>query len=152
MSWLLLVLIITAILLLGLGFTFFFTRRVATPKTACKHAAGSKPPPVETSLLNRNGHFHPIDNSVSTVCPVCSAALPAGERVHSTVFPPEGDRTRMMHILGCVYCLAGEGKRVCPVCGLTLSAREPLVARVFERPGRTHVHVLGCAHCRAKPQ
>lgn len=92
----------------------------------------------------------PTRSGVPQVCPVCSATLSAGERIRSTIYPPKGG-FRAMHILGCVSCLAGERARVCPVCGKTLSLHEPLIARVFERPGRTHVHVLGCTRCHAAP-
>jgi hypothetical protein len=53
-----------------------------------------------------------------------------------------------MHIRGCVYCLNGERDRVCPVCGARLGANDILIARMFERPRRAHVHVLGCSKCR----
>jgi hypothetical protein len=141
-------LILLGVVLIGLGLAWLFTRRAKTLETYYKQT-GSKAAPLQS----KGGRFRHTDNSASTVCPVCSANLPVSEKVHSTVFPPEGDGTRIMHILGCVYCLAGERKRVCPVCGCALSTREPLVARVFERPGRMHVHVLGCTRCRgAKPQ
>jgi hypothetical protein len=140
--------IIAGVVLIGLGIAWLFIRRSKTPETYYKQT-GKKAAPLQS----KGGQFRHTDSSASTVCPVCSANLPASEKVHSSVFPPEGDGTRIMHIQGCVYCLAGERKRVCPVCGHTLSIREPLVARVFERPGRTHVHVLGCTRCRgARPK
>jgi hypothetical protein len=82
-------------------------------------------------------------------CPVCSAKLVTGELVKSSAFPSlTGGKDRLMHIRGCVYCLNGERARVCPVCGARLGAQEILIARMFERPGRAHVHVLGCSRCR----
>jgi hypothetical protein len=82
-------------------------------------------------------------------CPVCSAKLAPGELVKSSVFPSlTGGQDRLMHIRGCVYCLNGERQRVCPVCGARLGAKDILVARMFERPRRAHVHVLGCSRCR----
>jgi hypothetical protein len=53
-----------------------------------------------------------------------------------------------MHITGCVYCLDGSRPRICPVCGTELTPEEILFARFFEKPGRSHVHVLGCTRCR----
>jgi hypothetical protein len=82
------------------------------------------------------------------VCPVCSAKLGIEERVKSSAFPGLPGQGRMMHIWGCVYCLDGSRKRVCPVCGAVIGVDQILVARMFERPGRSHVHVLGCSYCR----
>ena len=83
-------------------------------------------------------------------CPVCSAKLSEGELVKSSAFPSmNGGKDRLMHILGCVYCLREERLRICPVCGQTLRPDEILVARMFERlRRRPHVHVLGCSRCR----
>jgi hypothetical protein len=82
-------------------------------------------------------------------CPVCSAKLDGGELVKSSAFPSlTGGKDRLMHIRGCVYCLNGERDRICPVCGARLGAKDILIARMFERPRRAHVHVLGCSKCR----
>ncbi len=81
-------------------------------------------------------------------CPVCSAKLTPGQRVRSSAFPSMNGSDRLMHINGCIYCLSGERKRVCPVCGANLSIQDVLVARLFDKPGRSHVHVLGCSRCR----
>jgi hypothetical protein len=83
-------------------------------------------------------------------CPVCSAKLVKGERVKSSAFPSMGGADRMMHIAGCVYCLKGNRPRVCPVCGAILREDEILVARLFEKPVRSHVHVLGCSRCKLR--
>jgi hypothetical protein len=82
------------------------------------------------------------------VCPVCSAKLNVNERVKSSAFPGLPGQGRMMHIWGCDYCLDGGRKRVCPVCGAVIGTDQILVARMFEKPGRSHVHVLGCSYCR----
>ncbi|MDR3337680.1 MAG: hypothetical protein LBT16_10795 [Treponema sp.] len=82
------------------------------------------------------------------VCPVCSVKLLEGERVKSSAFPGLPGQGRMMHIFGCVYCLNGGRERKCPVCGAIIDVDEILVARMFEQPGRSHVHVLGCSRCR----
>jgi hypothetical protein len=81
-------------------------------------------------------------------CPVCSARLLRGEHVKSAVYPPGTDKSRLMYINGCVYCLEGRRRRQCPVCGAILRPGEILVARMFDKPGRSHVHVLGCSRCR----
>ncbi len=81
-------------------------------------------------------------------CPVCSAGLERGERVKSSAFPSIGGTDRLMHISGCPYCLDGSRVRSCPVCGILLKPEEILIARMFEKPGRSHVHVLGCTRCR----
>ena len=81
-------------------------------------------------------------------CPVCSIRLVHGERVKSSAFPAMGKADRLMYIDGCPHCLEGERPRVCPVCGAALDYDETLIARLFEKPGRSHVHVLGCSKCR----
>jgi hypothetical protein len=53
-----------------------------------------------------------------------------------------------MHISGCVYCLEGDRRRVCPVCGAVLQDGEYLIARLYDKPVRSHVHVQGCTRCR----
>jgi hypothetical protein len=81
-------------------------------------------------------------------CPVCSIRLERGERVKSSAFPSMGGADRLMHISGCSYCLSGSRVRSCPVCSIILASEDVLIARMFEKPGRTHVHVLGCTCCR----
>ncbi|MDR1249355.1 MAG: hypothetical protein LBK63_08640 [Treponema sp.] len=81
-------------------------------------------------------------------CPVCSIKLLHGERVKSSAFPAMGKADRLMYINGCPYCLGGDRPRVCPVCGNQLNYDESLIARLFDKPGRSHVHVLGCSKCR----
>lgn len=83
-------------------------------------------------------------------CPVCSCILERGERVKSAAFPQTGARERLLHVFGCPYCYGEDpvAKRRCPVCGAALRPEDYLVARLFERPGRSHVHVIGCTRCR----
>ncbi|MDR3148148.1 MAG: hypothetical protein LBU00_07230 [Treponema sp.] len=85
-------------------------------------------------------------------CPVCTARLPPGKLVKSAVYPSRNGQDRIMHIMGCPYCLEGKVEqrrhRVCPVCHQPIADTEYLFARVFERPGKSHVHVLGCIKCR----
>jgi len=83
------------------------------------------------------------------VCPVCSTKLYKGSQVKSKAFPSlSGGRDRMMHIQGCVYCINGELPRSCPVCGASLDQNDILIARMSERPGRSHVHIMGCSKCK----
>jgi hypothetical protein len=84
----------------------------------------------------------------SRACPLCAAALVHGEQVKSTAFPGFPGQGRIMHIRGCAYCLDGSRERACPVCGAAIGVDEVLVARMFNKPGRSHVHVLGCSRCR----
>ncbi len=93
-------------------------------------------------------------------CPLCSSALGPGERVKSSLFPGKADR--IMYIYGCAHCwpatpasrATSASRRICPVCGQALDAKGWVIARYFERPGRSgkperrHVHVLGCTGCR----
>ncbi|MDR1446329.1 MAG: hypothetical protein LBI90_05470 [Treponema sp.] len=83
-------------------------------------------------------------------CPVCSALLSPGELVKSVAFPSFTGKDRLMYISGCTYCLNGDRRRSCPVCGRRLHDDEILVARMFDRPRRSHVHVIGCSYCRLK--
>jgi hypothetical protein len=83
-------------------------------------------------------------------CPVCSALLSPGELVKSVAFPSFTGKDRLMYISGCNYCLNGDRPRSCPVCGSRLRDDEILVARMFDRPYRSHVHVIGCSRCRLK--
>ena len=83
------------------------------------------------------------------VCPVCSIKLDKNYLVKSLAFPSlSGGKDRLMHIRGCAYCMNGERPRICPVCGNKLSPNEILIARMFERPRRNHVHVIGCSKCK----
>jgi hypothetical protein len=82
-------------------------------------------------------------------CPLCGATLAPGERIHSDITPGKGDR--IMRIFGCPHCYPsspGQRERLCPVCGGQIEPKGYAIARYFERPGRKHVHVLGCTGCR----
>lgn len=82
-------------------------------------------------------------------CPLCATPLVPGERVKSDIAAGKGDR--IMRIFGCPNCwpaVGGRPPRLCPVCGGEIPADGYAVARYFERPGRKHVHVLGCSRCR----
>lgn len=84
-----------------------------------------------------------------TVCPLCGSVLSGGERVRSVVYPGKPDS--IMEISGCPRCSPAnpEHPRICPVCRRTLGPEGLVIARYFEKPGRKHVHVLGCDICYA---
>ena len=88
-------------------------------------------------------------------CPLCGTMLRRGETVHSIVYS-EGKRGRaedsIAHMFGCPYCHPWneEHQRECPVCHQTIPDGGYVIARMFEKPGKKHVHVLGCTECRKK--
>ncbi|GMO46042.1 MAG: hypothetical protein Ta2B_27350 [Termitinemataceae bacterium] len=84
------------------------------------------------------------------LCPICAALFLNGETVLSKRFPSTGRFDRLLHIQGCKFCLTGQRTRLCPVCGNKLRVEDYLVARITERPGKSHVHVQGCNNCCIK--
>jgi hypothetical protein len=130
-----LIFLILGCILTAFGYTLFFglsRREGRNPKKGGREAGGRAGDPQ--------------------TCPVCAAKLPPGVLVRSAVYPPSGGGDRIMHIMGCPFCLEGEAgkrrRRVCPVCHKPIGDSEYLFARVFERPGKSHVHILGCINCR----
>ncbi|MGL1893103.1 MAG: hypothetical protein OCD02_15830 [Spirochaetaceae bacterium] len=93
---------------------------------------------------------------VGKPCPICQWPLQKNERVHSIRYNSKSDD--IMHIFGCPYCYREHPKpkfqpesiRTCPACKKRLSDKEYVIARLFEKPGKNHVHVLGCYRCRGK--
>jgi hypothetical protein len=132
--------IIIGIFLLWFGYTLFFGPGSKLILGGCGRRHKKRGGPKEG---------YPGDPKT---CPVCSARLEAGELVKSSTFPSFNGKERLMHIQGCLYCLRGDRARVCPVCGALLKPNEILIARMFERPGRSHVHVLGCSRCKKAPK
>ena len=133
-----LILVLIGVILLWFGFTLFF----AVP--------GGAPMPV---FKRKNRGSRPKSEGIPGMprtCPVCSIRLEKGEKVKSSAFPSMGGYDRLMHISGCVYCLEGKRRRVCPVCRAVLHENEFLISRLFEKPGRSHVHVLGCTCCKMR--
>lgn len=126
--------------LLWFGYTLFF-----------RFGSGSAASSAVSRSGRRGGNAAPegVPGAPRT-CPVCSIRLQHGERVKSSAFPSMGGADRLMHVFGCPYCLDGPDARdrVCPVCGARLKPNEHLIARIFDKPGRSHVHVLGCSRCR----
>jgi hypothetical protein len=130
--------VIAGIFLLWFGYTLFFG-------SGSKTLAWNRSPGISRRRKKPRGTGYP---GAPRTCPVCSAKLEEGELVKSAAFPSFNGKDRLMHIRGCVYCLTGERARVCPVCKTQLKPEEVLIARMFERPRRSHVHVLGCSRCR----
>ncbi|MBI9099127.1 MAG: hypothetical protein JEY91_11650 [Spirochaetaceae bacterium] len=87
-------------------------------------------------------------------CPICGTPLLKGETVHSHLYPGKPDG--MMYIYGCPFCYRDHPRvkekrdvvRTCPYCKAEIPDSGWVVARVFEKPQKTHVHVLGCTVCR----
>ncbi|GHU22590.1 hypothetical protein FACS1894164_05250 [Spirochaetia bacterium] len=79
-------------------------------------------------------------------CPVCSTRLDKKEKVYSVVFSEIG-ADKIVHLRGCQYCIEGEQTRKCPVCKRILGTEEFIAARMSEKSGRVHVHILGCSQC-----
>jgi len=130
-----LLLILAGVVLLWFGFTLFF----AVP--------GGLSMPVFRRKLKPKGAGVPGE---PRTCPVCCSKLDRGDRVKSSAFPSLGGYDRLMHISGCIYCMEGDRRRVCPVCSAILREEEFLVARLFDKPVRSHVHVLGCSRCKMR--
>lgn len=102
-------------------------------------------------------------------CPICGTLLEPGERVHTVVYSgpsakPGGapsaaiqkaqERQRLqeslVHMFGCPYCYPPNRRyeRLCPSCKQPIPDDGFVVARMFTRNQRKHVHVLGCTVCR----
>ncbi len=87
-------------------------------------------------------------------CPICNTPLIRGETVHSHLYPGKPDG--MMYIYGCPFCYREhprvkerrDVKRTCPYCKEQIPDSGWVIARVFQKPGKTHIHVLGCTVCR----
>lgn len=84
-------------------------------------------------------------------CPLCKSVLIPGEKVRSQLY--RGKPDGIMHIHGCPFCDPKDPeakiRRYCPYCHDELSKEDYAIARVFEKPGKTQVHILGCTRCRA---
>lgn len=100
-------------------------------------------------------------------CPLCDVMLRKGETVHTVVYTGAKRRAvgneddgyeatsssieeSMVHMFGCPYCYPAneEHPRTCPVCKDELQADDYVIARMFVRNRKKHVHVLGCTRCR----
>ncbi|GHV88465.1 hypothetical protein AGMMS50267_08250 [Spirochaetia bacterium] len=126
------------VVLVWFGYTIFFASKKDGRGKDGGGPAGNVEAQVETGTPGE-----------PRVCPICAAKLRLNERIKSSAFPGIAGQGRLMHIAGCIYCLGGGRRRKCPVCGAEIAVEEVLFARIFDQVGRSHVHVLGCSHCRS---
>lgn len=130
--------IIPLIILLAAMMILFLSMRFA------RRWKGSSPP----LPLSPTGPVRP--------CPLCGSNLGSGETVRTTVFETQNPGESMVHMFGCPHCDTRTGRsngssrspRYCPVCSATLDTTDHVIARLFERRERKHLHVLGCTRCR----
>jgi hypothetical protein len=125
-----------------------------------------------SALANRMARKSRDTFEVLKPCPLCGTMLHKGETVHSVVYSGGGPRTEdadaeksenspnahkenkpadsLVHMYGCRYCYPANSStvRTCPVCAQELEPDGYVVARMFQRHGRKHVHVIGCTSCR----
>ena len=82
-------------------------------------------------------------------CPLCNSGLSKGENVKSKTYPTESKDT-LMDVFGCPKCMPPFSKadRICPVCKKKIPTDGFVIGRYFMRPGKKHLHVLGCTLCR----
>jgi len=129
-------------------------------------------------LANRMAKRSRDSLEVLKPCPLCNTMLRRGERLHSVVYSggptqqrsheaaaasksenaPEDSRRSeraskedtLTHIFGCPYCYPANEQypRYCPVCERKLGEEDYVMARMFTRKPRSHIHVLGCTRCR----
>ena len=89
-------------------------------------------------------------------CPICQSGLFKGENIISKVYRPRNVPDQLCTISGCPHCYPGTEpgvRRTCPVCHANLAADEALTARLFNKSvSKSHVHILGCPHCRKNSQ
>jgi hypothetical protein len=106
------------------------------------------PPALVSDTFSASGAIPEGERGDARTCPICAARFEHGETVKSKIFLPlPGRFDRLLHITGCPFCLQGERERKCPVCGGALSPDDYLVARIWQRPGKSHVSVQGCVRC-----
>jgi hypothetical protein len=114
-------------------------------------------------LKNKGGkikHTQPEQAARGRPCPLCGSLLQKGQRVHTVVYsssPSAPDK--LVHMFGCPYCFPrkeedlllprdGEIPRFCPACKKEIAREGYVVARMFDKKPKPHVHVLGCTGCR----
>ena len=97
--------------------------------------------------INRASTASTTDTDKITKCPLCGSDLVDNKRVKSILYPGKPDS--MMEINGCPFCFPVNSKikRICPVCKKEVPKDGHVIARVFIKPNKKHVHVLGCTGC-----
>ena len=93
-------------------------------------------------------------------CPLCGSLLQKGQRVHTVVYSAgKSAPDKLVHMFGCPYCFPrkeevlllkknGDIPRFCPACKKEIAREGYVVARMFDKKPKPHVHVLGCTGCR----
>lgn len=117
-------------------------------------------------LANRMARRTRKSFEVLKPCPLCDSMLHKGETVHTVVYTGAKQKAvgddetytvsrssvdeSLVHMFGCPYCYPAndEHPRVCPVCKDELETDDYVIARMFVRNRKKHVHVLGCTRCR----
>jgi hypothetical protein len=122
-----------------------------------------KPCPICHTMLRRGERLHTVVYTGGSRRPRGSGAqsggaagaedahLPADRTSHAPEpGAPRRDEDTLTHIFGCPYCYPpdDEHPRYCPVCERKLGPDDYVIARMFNRAPRSHVHVLGCTQCR----
>ena len=102
---------------------------------------------LRKDAINRASTTEPPLTGRTTKCPLCGSDLTNNKRVKSVLFPGKPDS--MMEIYGCPYCypVNSDIVRICPVCKKEVPKDGHVIARVFIKPNKKHVHVLGCTDC-----
>lgn len=83
-------------------------------------------------------------------CPLCQTPLFVGENIISKVYRPMNVPDQLCTVAGCPHCYpkCEPGvKRICPVCHKTVAQDQTLTARLFNKIGKKHVHIIGCSNC-----
>lgn len=137
MEYIVIVLLLTLIaLLISTMPSFFFDKRKKKGGKEKNETAGKGEAPGGNPKQAR-------------LCPLCGASLSKGENVKSMVFPA-GEKDSIMEVYGCPHCNppGGRRERLCPVCGKKVPPGGYVIGRYFTKPGKRHLHVLGCTQCR----
>ncbi|MFO7782258.1 MAG: hypothetical protein R6W94_11600 [Spirochaetia bacterium] len=114
-----------------------------------------KPCPICHTMLRRGERLHTVVYTSGGRQPRGGGAEDAPGSADGTSRAPEQsaprrDEDTLTHIFGCPYCYPpdDEHPRYCPVCERKLGPEDYVIARMFNRAPRSHIHVLGCTQCR----
>ena len=115
-----------------------------------------KPCPICHTMLRRGERLHTVVYTGGGRRPRDDGGGGAGDASRAgEQSEPEGsarrrDEDTLTHIFGCPYCYPPDDDhpRYCPVCERKLGPDDYVIARMFNRAPRSHVHVLGCTQCR----
>jgi hypothetical protein len=139
-----LMLIATGTVVIVLLFLLLFTERYG------RRSRRDRSRPKDALVSRKLASDQPVPTGTSpktTKCPLCGSDLENNKRVKSVLFPGKPDS--MMEINGCPYCFPvnSNNVRICPVCKKEVPREGHVIARVFIKPNKKHVHVLGCTGC-----